>query len=136
LCTFKLKNSAEETYVGEVQVLNLSAAEKATLLWRVKVSRTTPPAPGILEQKYAADPGTPANQMPDLIGDTNSSIVLQSMADPEGGECWCEGEIASGSRYGSPGRAEAQIDDRLIGFSRSCRGLIETTFGNCAGRVC
>jgi hypothetical protein len=42
-------------------------------------------APGFLEQHYAADPRTPAEHMPDLVGLTNSSVVLESMADKKVG---------------------------------------------------
>lgn len=85
LCAFKPQNGAQETYVGKIQVVNLSVKETVTFVWRVKVPPMTPASPGFLEQNYAADPRTPANQMPDLIGQANSSIVLQSMADRKEG---------------------------------------------------
>lgn len=85
VCAFKLKNGVEETYVGKLQVINLSAAEKITLLWRVKAPQGMPAAPGLLEQSYAADPRTPANQIPDLVGQANSGTILHSMADKKEG---------------------------------------------------
>lgn len=81
LCTFKPKNGAQESYLGNIQVVKPSATGKVTFLWRVKVPAATSTAPGFLEQKFAADPRTPANQIPDLIGESHSSVVLQSMAD-------------------------------------------------------
>lgn len=84
LCAFKLNNGAEETYAGKVQVVNLPATDKTTLLWRVKAPPATSAEPGFLEQSYAADPRTPANQIPDLVGERNF-VVLQSMADKEEG---------------------------------------------------
>jgi hypothetical protein len=81
LCTFKMRNGAQETYVGKVQAVNLSARDQVTLVWRVRVPPVTPVAPGFLEQRYAADPRTPANHLPDLVGQANSAIILQSMTD-------------------------------------------------------
>ena len=85
LCAFKPKSGAHETYVGKVQVVNLAVTEKITLVWRVKVPQMTPAPPGFLAQSYAADRRTPANQMPDLVGQANSKITLESMADKEEG---------------------------------------------------
>ena len=39
--------------------------------------------PGLLQQSYAADAKAPANEIPALIGEVNSDIVLQSMADKD-----------------------------------------------------
>jgi len=74
MCTFKVRSGAQETYLGKVEVVNISATEKITLVWRVKVPRRTPAAPGPLEQNYAADPRTPPNQVPDLVGQANSEL--------------------------------------------------------------
>ena len=85
LCTFKLKNGIEEIYTGRVQVVNLPAAEKGTLLWLVRATSVTLAPPGFLQQSYSADPKTPAGQIPEMIGDANSGIVLHSMADKKEG---------------------------------------------------
>jgi len=85
MCTFKVRSGAQETYLGKVEVVNISATEKITLVWRVKVPQMTPAPPGFLAQSYAADRRTPANQMPDLVGQANSKITLESMADKEEG---------------------------------------------------
>ena len=85
LCAFRLKNGIEETYTGKAQIVNLPAEEKRTLLWLVRAPSATPAPPGILQQSYSGDPKTPAGQTPDMIGETNSGIVLHSMADTKEG---------------------------------------------------
>ena len=66
----------------------LFAAEyKSALLWLAKVqSAATAPAPGLLQQSYAPDAKAPAEQIPALIGDANSDIVLQLMRDDSNGD--------------------------------------------------
>jgi len=97
LCTFKPKNGAQESYLGNIQLVKPLAMGKVTLLWRVKVPAATTGGPGFLEQKYAADPKTPASQIPDLVGEPNSSVVLQSMADRKVGSAGAkEGSSADG----------------------------------------
>ena len=82
LCVFKLRSGVEETYTGNLLGVSLAPEHKGTLLWLVKIpSGTTPPAPGLLQQSYAPDAKAPADQIPALIGDANSDIVLQSMSD-------------------------------------------------------
>jgi hypothetical protein len=74
LCDFKPKDGAHETYTGRVQVASTSTEEKRTLLWLVKAPSAPPWPPGFLQQSYAADPKTPAGQVPDLIGQANAGI--------------------------------------------------------------
>jgi hypothetical protein len=84
ICTFRPRKGVEETYIGTVQGLSLSADNGGVTIWSVKVDLDTLP-PGLLQQSYAADPAVPADQLAPLVGETNSSIVLHSMADrPEG----------------------------------------------------
>lgn len=104
LCDFKLKNGAEETYTGRVQVANTSTEEKRTLLWMVKAP-SAPWPPGFLQQTYAADPKTPAGQIPDLIGQVNGGIVLQSMTERK------EGSASAGDK--SPAAAFAVLGAEL-----------------------
>src|SRR5262245_41822559 len=87
LCSFKLSSGAEETYTGKLLGVSLSAEHKGTLLWLVKTpSAATPLAPGLLQQSYAADAKAPVDQIPAMIGEANSDIVLESMVDQsEGG---------------------------------------------------
>jgi hypothetical protein len=90
LCSFKPKNGAEETYTGKVQVASTSTEEKRTLLWMVKALSAPPWPPGFLQQNYAADPKTPVGQIPDLIGQVNAGVVLQSMTERKEGSASAE----------------------------------------------
>jgi len=84
LCSFRLKSGTEETYTGKLRGVGVSAEYKGTLLWLVNSLPTVMPSPpGLLQQSYAADPKAPADEIPALIGETNSDIVLQSMADKD-----------------------------------------------------
>jgi Protein of unknown function (DUF992) len=84
LCSFRLKSGAEETYTGELRGVGVSGKYKRTLLWLVKAPPTVMPSPpGLLQQRYAADAKAPADEIPALIGEVNSDIVLQSMADKD-----------------------------------------------------
>jgi hypothetical protein len=86
LCVFKLRSGTEETYAGTLQVVSLAAVYKGTLLWLVKIpSDPAAPAPGLLQQTYAPDAKAPADQIPALVGNANSDIVLQSMGDTNQG---------------------------------------------------
>lgn len=85
LCVFKLKDGIKATYTGKAQVVNLPAKEKGTLLWLVKAPSTMPTPPGFLQQSYSSDPKTPAAQIPNMIGEANSGVVLQSMTDKKEG---------------------------------------------------
>jgi hypothetical protein len=87
LCVFKLRNGAEETYTGTLLGVRFAVEYKSALLWLVKTTSTaTPPAPGLLQQSYAPDAKAPAEQIPALIGDANSDIVLQFMRDGNKGD--------------------------------------------------
>jgi hypothetical protein len=105
LCAFKLRSGVQETYVGKVQVASTSHEETRTLLWSVKAPSEPPLPPGFLQQSYAADPKTPAGQVPDLIGDVNSDIILQSMADRK------EGSVSAGEK--APAAAFAVLGAEL-----------------------
>jgi hypothetical protein len=97
LCVFKMRSGAEETYTGKLLGVNLTAEYKGTILWLVKApSAATHPAPGLLQQSYASDAKTPAEQIPALIGDANSDIVLQSMGDGNKGDVGAPGKSPTG----------------------------------------
>jgi hypothetical protein len=84
LCGFRLKSGAEETYTGKLRGVGVSGKHKGTLLWLVKAPPTVIPSPpGLLQQSYAADAKAPADEIPALIGEVNSDIVLQSMSDKD-----------------------------------------------------
>jgi uncharacterized protein DUF992 len=85
ICTFKPKSGAEETYAGIVQGVSLSPDKTTAVLWVVKADTVMPSAPGLLQQNYAPDSSTPADQLPPLVGETNSRIILQTMADKSEG---------------------------------------------------
>jgi hypothetical protein len=84
LCSFKPKKGAEESYVGLISGVSLSFDKTATVIWTVKAG-TDAVTPGMLQQSYAVDRDVPADQMPPMIGEANSGIVLQTLRDkPEG----------------------------------------------------
>ncbi|HEY1244900.1 MAG TPA: DUF992 domain-containing protein [Hyphomicrobiaceae bacterium] len=107
LCDFKPKGGAHETYTGRVQVANTSTEEKRTLLWLVKAPTAAPWPPGFLQQSYAADPKTPAGQVPDLIGQANAGVVLQSMAERK------EGSVSAGDKSPAAGFAVLGAEFKL-----------------------
>jgi hypothetical protein len=65
-------------------------------LWSVKAPPESLGAPGFLKQSYAADAKTPAGQIPDLIGEANSGIVLQTLSDTK------EGSSGTGEKLPAP----------------------------------
>ena len=76
-------NGPREAYSGEVRSISVAGKlpDRFTLLWVVKGPlRTLPPA-GMLQQSYAVDEATPAGQVPPLVGDQNTNIILHAMAD-------------------------------------------------------
>jgi len=88
VCSFKAaKDGPEETYSGIVKAIGVVGAlpEKAALLWSVRAPMGTVATPGLLQQSYAADTGTPAGQTPLLVGERNGDITLQTMADKQEG---------------------------------------------------
>jgi hypothetical protein len=88
VCAFKpARNGPEETYAGIVKVIGGvgTLPEKITLLWSVRAPMGTAITPGLFQQGYVADTGTPAGQPAPLIGERNSDISLQTMADAQEG---------------------------------------------------
>jgi len=83
-CAFRPGNlGPEETYAGTLQSLveDPSLADGRAMMWIVKGSSATKELAGLLQQTYVADPAAPAGQVPALIGESDSSIILQPMAD-------------------------------------------------------
>jgi hypothetical protein len=107
VCDFKAKDGAYETYTGSVQVASTSTEEKRTLLWLVKAPSAPPWPPGFLQQSYAADPKTPAGQVPDLIGQVNAGVVLQSMTERK------EGSVSAGDKSPALGFAVLGAEFKL-----------------------
>jgi hypothetical protein len=85
VCTFKPKSGTEETYGGQLQGVSLSPDKTTTVIWIVKADTVMPSVPGLLQQSYALDSATPADQLGPLVGETNSRIILQSMTDKREG---------------------------------------------------
>jgi hypothetical protein len=86
LCAFRPSISGpEETYTGTMQSLmeDQQLSNGHMMMWIVKGAFATTEAAGLLQQIYVADPAAPPGHAPALIGESNSSIVLQPMADSQ-----------------------------------------------------
>jgi len=84
VCVFRPANSGpEEVYRGGVQIIGQDHDLLAgrAIIWIVKGTPTTMRSPGMLQQTYAVDASAAPGHAPPLIGETNSSIILQAMAD-------------------------------------------------------
>ena len=84
VCVFRPVNSGpEEYYRGGVQIIGQDhdLLGGRAVIWIVKGTQTTERSPGMLQQTYAADASAAPGHAPPLIGETNSSIILQAMAD-------------------------------------------------------
>jgi hypothetical protein len=92
LCEFRASNGAVlETYVGLLRFIGQVAptvAPAETIILIVKAPLATVPAPGVLQQSYAADASTrgdlttPAGRSVPLLGEKNGTLVLQP--EPKG----------------------------------------------------
>ena len=73
-CGFKpTASGAEEKYVGTIRTRDDAApAGKLVMIWAVMGPAKNKMSPGILAQSYAKEAGSSG-----LVGETNSSIVLQ-----------------------------------------------------------
>jgi len=86
LCAFRPTNGGpEEIYSGTLQSVGLEKelSEKRAMIWVVKGTRETVGSPGLLQQVYAADVAANPGYSPPLIGESNMSIVLQTLADEQ-----------------------------------------------------
>jgi hypothetical protein len=84
VCVFRPANGGpEEVYRGAVQIIgqDQDLLGGRAIIWIVKGTPTTMRSPGMLQQAYAADASAAPGHAPPLIGETNSSIILQTMAD-------------------------------------------------------
>jgi len=84
VCVFRPANGRpEEIYRGAVQIIGQDQDRIGgrAIIWIVKGTQTTTRSPGMLQQTYAADASAAPGHAPPLIGETNSSIILQAMAD-------------------------------------------------------
>ena len=78
VCTFKPKSGAEEIYAGIVQGVSLTPDKTKAVIWIVKADTVMPSAPGLLQQNYARDRATPADQLPPLVGLITIETPLRS----------------------------------------------------------
>ena len=83
LCVFRPSNGPEEVYAGTYQTIGQDQVQlhNQAMIWVVKASLATQGSSGLLQQLYAADRSAPSPHPPPLIGETNSAIVLQTLAD-------------------------------------------------------
>jgi hypothetical protein len=86
ICIFRPSNSGpEEVYAGAFQAIgeDQQPSHELAMIWIVKGSRGMPQTAGLLQQVYAADRSAPSPHPPPLIGEKNSAIVLQTLADAQ-----------------------------------------------------
>lgn len=85
VCSYKLvRGGGEEVYLGTVQGVGDAQRLFSTkvVMWAVRTTGKVDLSPGLLEQTYTAEPtGPKPAQPPPLIGDTNKSVILQSLAE-------------------------------------------------------
>lgn len=86
VCTFQAKSGAEETYIGIFEgVVGTASDRNPARMWIVRSASVGRAPPGLLEQTYAADRGKPIDDTSPIIGEVNSDIRLQTMADEHAG---------------------------------------------------
>jgi len=85
LCVFRPSHGPEEVYAGTYQTIGQDQVQlhNQAMIWVVKASLATRRSTGLLQQLYAADRSAPSPHPPPLIGETNSAIVLQTLADAQ-----------------------------------------------------
>jgi hypothetical protein len=81
------KNGPPEAYAGTVRSISVvgKLPDRFTILWLVRGPWGTQPPAGLLQQSYAVDEATPAGQVPPLVGEHNTKIILHTMADKREG---------------------------------------------------
>jgi len=85
LCVFSPSNGPEDVYMGTYQTIGQDRVQSRNyaMIWVVKVSQPTQRSTGLLQQHYAADRSAPSPHPPPLIGETDGTIVLQTLADAQ-----------------------------------------------------
>jgi hypothetical protein len=84
LCAFRpAGNGPEETYTGTLQGAgpDVGFPDGKVMMWIVAGTSGMVGPPGMLQQVYAAELAANPGQSPRLIGETNMSIVLRTLAD-------------------------------------------------------
>jgi hypothetical protein len=84
LCAFKPGDDGpEETYSGTFQSIGQDQrrAEDAVMMWNVKGTSSMLGTPGFLQQLYSIDTGAAPGRATPLVGETNSSVMLEAMTE-------------------------------------------------------
>ena len=87
LCAFKPGgDSPEETYSGTFQSIGQDQrdARSPVMIWNVKGTSSMLGTPGFLQQLYSIDAGAAPGRVTPLVGESNSSVMLEAMT--EGGD--------------------------------------------------
>jgi hypothetical protein len=87
LCAFKPGDDRpEETYSGTFQSISQDQrdAESPVMIWNVKGTSSMLGTPGFLQQLYSIDAGAAPGRVTPLVGESNSSVMLEAMT--EGGD--------------------------------------------------
>jgi hypothetical protein len=84
LCAFKPGGDGpEETYSGTFQGINQAQrdSESPVMIWSVKGTSSMLGTPGFLQQLYTIDVGAAPGRITPLVGETNSSVMLEAMTE-------------------------------------------------------
>jgi hypothetical protein len=87
LCAFKPGDDGpEETYSGTFQSISQDQrdTESPVMIWNVKGTGSMLGTPGFLQQLYSIDAGAAPGRVTPLVGESNSSVMLEAMT--EGGD--------------------------------------------------
>jgi hypothetical protein len=87
LCAFKPGDDRpEETYSGTFQSISQDQrdSDSPVMIWNVKGTGSMLGTPGFLQQLYSIDSGAAPGRITPLVGETNSSVMLEAMTeDPD-----------------------------------------------------
>jgi Protein of unknown function (DUF992) len=89
LCAFKPSDEGpEETYFGTFHSISqdLRDVESAVMIWNVRGARSMLGTPGLLQQLYSIDAGAAPGRATPLVGETNSSVLLEAMTEDRDGQ--------------------------------------------------
>jgi Protein of unknown function (DUF992) len=84
LCAFKPGDDGpEETYSGTFQSISQDQrdAESPVMIWNVKGTSSMLGTPGFLQQLYSVDAGAAPGRATPLVGESNSSVMLEAMTE-------------------------------------------------------
>lgn len=89
LCAFKPGDEGpEETYFGTFQSISQDQrdVESAVMIWKVKGAKSMLGTPGLLQQLYSIDATAAPGRATPLVGETNSSVMLEAMKEGRNGQ--------------------------------------------------